>query len=385
MKFVLIHGAFGSPNENWFPELRADLESLDQTVITPFFSVEDWNETINNGPDVPAKKQSLSNWLNVFEKEVLPQIRKNKKLVFVGHSLGPLFILHIVEKYKLNLDCAIFVSPFLSELERWEFNHVNQTFYKTDFDFDDLKKRIPVSYVLYSDDDPYVSKEKTMEFSHALGSSTILIRRAGHMNSAVNMNKFPLVRDLCYSRLDLSLYQKFLEHHKKQSAQDYITEYKDRGIMKLRPEDVIDEGVFHFRHLQKRGFCTLFTGIGDYWDPNNHYMQKARDAAKRVKDFVRVIVLRKDKDLKNQILKEQVKKDLEAGIKIFQVLWDDIKKVVKEPDFGIWDDDYVCVVRIDPNTNKVFEAELNSRTSDIQIYREWEKYILKKAVPIQNI
>jgi len=91
--------------------------------------------------DIKSNNQNLENWLKFFEKEVLPKIKKNEKLCFIGHSLGPLFILHIVEKFNLQLDSAIFVSPFLDKLNcDWQVNSVNSTFWKEDFDWENLKK-----------------------------------------------------------------------------------------------------------------------------------------------------------------------------------------------------------------------------------------------------
>jgi len=385
MKFVLFHGSFGSPDENWFPELRADLESLGQTVIAPQYPVDDWDEMVKNGPGAPLAHQSLDAWLSVFEKDVLPKLNGKEKIMFVGHSLGPVFILHCIAKFKIRLDAAIFVSPFMDTLDMWEFNHANGSFLKTDFDFDTLKKYIPVSYVLYSDNDPYVKKDHSLLFARALDSSTILVRSAGHMNASVNLNEFPLVRDLCYSRLDLPLYQKFLEHYKKQSAQGYITAAKNRGILRIAPEEVVDEGIFHFGHLAKDGFCTLFTGYQTFWDPQSVYMEKAREAARRVPSFVRVIVAADASDFHSPVLKKQVELDIEAGIHVYAVGWDDIKDVVGEPDFGIWDHNYVCVVRADAEKKEVVEAELNSKVDDLSRYESWRDHILKKAKRIRSV
>jgi uncharacterized protein len=383
MKFILFHGSFGSPEGNWFPELKNDLEILGQVVIAPKFPVDDWDEMVKNGPNVPLKNQSLDHWLDVF-RPIAASIKKDEKVCFVGHSLGPLFILHVVNAFNIQLDSAIFVSPFLDSLDRWEFNNANKTFYKTDFDFEKLKKLIPVSYVLYSDNDPYVAKQHSLLFANALDASTILVRRAGHMNSSVNLNEFPLVRDLCCSRLDLSLYQQFLEHYKKQSAQDYITSVKDRGNITLKPQDVVDEGIFHFRHLMHDGFCTLYTGIKNFWDPNSVYMNNARAAATRVTSFVRVVVVENIQDLQKSELQEQIRLDIAAGIQMYVCMYDDIRQIVQEPDFGIWDNDYVCVVRNNPDTQEVEEAELNSKTNDVQKYQEWREYILKHAVEIRD-
>ncbi|OGG01316.1 hypothetical protein A2Z33_05375 [Candidatus Gottesmanbacteria bacterium RBG_16_52_11] len=383
MTFVIIHGAFGSPGENWFPQLRRELEALGQKVLVPQFPVDSWEDLKRAGPEYTISNQTLPNWLSVFEqvKEAIP---KNEKLCFVGHSLGPLFILHAVDRFSLKLDSAIFVSPFLDKLDSWEINLANASFYKTDFDFEHLKKLIPVSYVLYSDNDPYVAKQHSLLFAKALDSSPILVRRAGHMNSAVNLNEFPLVLDLCLTRLDLSLYQRYLAHRKKIDAQAYIMEEKDRGRITLRPGDVVDEGLFHFTHLSKQGFCTLYAPLADYWDPDSIYMQKAREAAARVRDFTRVIIFDKTEELVQEKIRKQIRLDLQAGIRIFVIPYESIRSQVPEPDFGIWDNEYVCIVRSDRVKHRVTEVELTSRQDDISDALGWKQTIMEKATPIND-
>ncbi|MEK7073742.1 MAG: alpha/beta hydrolase, partial [Patescibacteria group bacterium] len=226
MKFLLFHGAFGSPGSNWLPELKDKLESLGQEVIAPAFPVETWEYITRTGDKISSQQQNLDNWLAEFDK-VYKTFRKGEKLVFIGHSLGPLFILHIVERYNIKVDCAIFVCPFLEKLHKsWQIDHVNQSFYKTNFDFRKLKKLIPVSYVLYSNDDPYVDQKYSELFGNALASSMILLKRAGHMNSEVNLNDFPLIMDLCITRLELPLYQRYLSLKEKLGLTEYVEKTK---------------------------------------------------------------------------------------------------------------------------------------------------------------
>lgn len=204
MKFIIIHGSFGHPGENWFPYLKQELENLDQEVIVPKFPVEDWQEITNQGQEKARdKNQNLNNWLQIFENEVIPEINTTDQICMIGHSLGPLFILHITEKFEINLDSAIFASPFLSSLDEklWQIELVNSSFYKTDFDFEKLKKQIPTSYVLYADNDPYIPQKSFKEFAQKLNSSTIKIKSGGHLNEEAGYKKFPLVLELCKTRL----------------------------------------------------------------------------------------------------------------------------------------------------------------------------------------
>ena len=238
MKFVIFHGSFGSPEGNWFPELEENLRLFGQEVIVPKFPIEDWSEITKTGPSQPTKNQKLNNWLNIFENEVLRTTKNGEKLCFVGHSLGPLFILHVVDKYNIKLDSAIFVSPFIGSLGgQWQIEHVNKSFYKKDFDWKKLKDLIPISYVLYSDNDPYVPKNYSLKFAEKLDSSVIPIQKAGHMNVEVNLNEFPLVLELCKSRLDLSLYQKYISHRRELYHIPYV-KGKGEEVIYLSPKEV---------------------------------------------------------------------------------------------------------------------------------------------------
>lgn len=201
MKFVIFHGSFGSPEGNWFQDCKEKLESLGQTVIVPRFPVEDWDELTKNGKDVLPKRQSLENWMNVFEP-IAKTFNKGEKICFVGHSLGPVFILHVVDRFDIQLDSAIFVSPFLSSIPGfWQFDQVNSSFYKIDFDFEKLRKRIPLSYVLYSKNDPYVPTSRFLEFANNMKSTCIEIPEGGHLNSEFGFTSFPRVIELCTSRI----------------------------------------------------------------------------------------------------------------------------------------------------------------------------------------
>ncbi len=200
MIFILIHGAFGSPTGNWFPQLRGQLENLGQTVIVPQFPVDSWDEITSSGPEIAPKKQLLVNWLDEFEKTI-GIIPKNEKICMIGHSLGPLAILHFVTNFNLHLESAIFVCPFLESLHKsWQIDTANSTFHKTDFDFNDLHHKIPLSYVVYSDNDPYVDTKYSLDFANRLGSQKIPVTGLGHMNSESGVLDFPLVLELCKSR-----------------------------------------------------------------------------------------------------------------------------------------------------------------------------------------
>lgn len=197
MHIVIIHGSFGSPQGNWFPWLKAELEKKGHRVLVPAFPVDTWERITELGENHPSEIQSLENWTKIFEKEVLPSLETNEPLAFIGHSLAPVFILHMVEKYNINLTKAIFVAPFLEHLGRsWQIDVVNKSFYKTDFDFEKLQKLIPHSFVVYSDNDPHVPIERAKAFAKALHSEEVLVKGGGHLNESAGYKEFPLLLKL---------------------------------------------------------------------------------------------------------------------------------------------------------------------------------------------
>lgn len=386
MIFILFHGAFGSPEGNWFPKLKNKLESLGHTVLSPQFPIDDEKKLTKTGPKVIKLRQNLSNWLNTFDS-FYKTIPKDEKLCFVGHSLGCLFILHIVARYNIKLDSAIFVGPFLDCLptEVWPYTKIIESFQKKDFDSEVLKQFIPTSYVLYSDNDPYVSNKQSFEFAQLLNSSTIMLRSAGHMNMEVSLDEFSLVFDLCLTRLSLGFTHKYQSLNLKKTAFEYIFSHKEGGEINLEPKETYNKGIFNFQNIKDYGFATLFTGLKDLWDPHSQYMEYARTAAKRMKRFVRVILVEKLEDLDDPLWRGQMKADIASGIKIYLVLYDQIKDKVPEPDFGLWDNDYVAINKFNWKTRKITSFVFNSTNKMITTAQKWQKTILKGAFPVKDV
>lgn len=378
MKFVIFHGAFGTINSNWFQTLKEQLEVLNQEVILHQFPIDSWDEIIKEGKDYKPKYQTLENWLKEFEINILPLIT-DEKVCFIGHSLSPLFILHLLSKFDIKIDSAIFVSPFL-ELKYddnvWPINTVNKEFYSTHFDFLKLKEQIPISYVLYSDNDPYVDKNESVLFGKSLDSSLIYVKRAGHMNSEVNLNEFPLVLELCKTRIDFNLYQQYMLHKAEREAIELFNKGKE-GFIVIDPKEVDDEGLFHFKNLKKSGFATWNIEISDYWMSTDNYFENARKAAKRIPIFQRVLFVRNKEDLENPNIKDFIKRDSEAGIKMYYCLLKDIEKIIPNLDFGIWDEDYVCIVN--NSKDNVEKITLDSRKETIEKANKWKEQILKHS------
>ncbi|MBT3406339.1 serine hydrolase family protein [Candidatus Woesearchaeota archaeon] len=166
----LIHGSYGNPHENWFPWLKQELEKLDLEVITPTFPT--------------PENQSLTTWMQAFEPY---QDKITNDTIFVGHSLGPAFILNLLQTNKAK--AAFFVAPFLGRINNPDFDDINKTF-MTNLDWAKIQQNCQNFQIFYSDNDPYVPKEKAKEIANHLNITPSLVTNAGHFNKAAGYTEF---------------------------------------------------------------------------------------------------------------------------------------------------------------------------------------------------
>ena len=172
--FFLIHGSYGSPENNWFPWLKDELENAGHKVYVPRFPTP-------NG-------QSLDKWMNIFlefDKYI------DDDTIFIGHSLGSAFIFSILEKYKAK--AAFLVSGFIGLLGLKEFDPINQTISDKDFDWEIIKENCKNFFIFHSENDPYVPLSKGNEIAGLVGGDFMLVENAGHFNETAGYKRFDLL------------------------------------------------------------------------------------------------------------------------------------------------------------------------------------------------
>lgn len=199
MKYLIMHGSYGSPDENWFRWLEKELISSGHDVILEQFPVDDYGEVERIGPDKVGEyqaKESLGSWEKFFVDKIFPKTQ-DEEIGFVGHSIAPIFMLHMLNKYDIKIKTAIFVAPFFNIPDAppvWQFYPVNKTFYSYNFDFEKIKHQIGKSYVVYGDNDPYVPSSEPPLFAEKLGSEVHIIPGGKHCGSI--FKEFPLLVEL---------------------------------------------------------------------------------------------------------------------------------------------------------------------------------------------
>lgn len=178
-KIFIIHGAYGSPAENWFPWLKSELEKLDCKIFVPEFPT--------------PENQSLENWLKVFD-DYNQYLDENS--IVVGHSLGPAFLLSIIQGLDKPIKAAFFVSGFVDLLGSPDFDNINKSFTEKDFDWKMIKQNCPIFFVLHSDNDPYVPIEQAKKLAKNLDVDVTLVKNAGHFNGESGYVKFDLILEM---------------------------------------------------------------------------------------------------------------------------------------------------------------------------------------------
>lgn len=169
----IFHGIEGHPQENWFPWLKKELESLGCRVVVPAFP--------------SADKPILADWLAFFEqyKEMV-----TPETIFVGHSLGAPFILHLLKNYVVH--ASFLISSFMEDVPN-VFNERMATFIHTPFDWPAIRKNCQHFTVMHGDHDPYLPLEKGQAVAGNLGIAMEVIPNGGHLNAAAGYTTFPLL------------------------------------------------------------------------------------------------------------------------------------------------------------------------------------------------
>jgi predicted alpha/beta hydrolase family esterase len=175
-RVFLLHGAFGNPDENWFPWLKKELEGKDFSVSAPAFPTPDG--------------QTLDNWLSAFAPY---EKRMNRNSILVGHSLGAAFALRLLERAKKPIHAAFLVAGFAETLGNPKFDDINRSFIEPPFDWQEIRTNCNYFEILQSSNDPHVPFSAAQHLADNLEAGITVIQNAGHFNSESGFRTFELL------------------------------------------------------------------------------------------------------------------------------------------------------------------------------------------------
>ena len=170
----IFHGTEGYPEENWFPWLKHELEELGHRVFVPQFPTP---------PIVPAKIEEWFEVLSAYNQYI------NDQTILIGHSLGGIFTLRILEKQEYPVFCSIFVGTPIGVLPIANYDR-DTSFSGFDFNWENITANAGTSIVFQSDNDPYVGLGNGEELAKHLGVNLSFVPNAGHFNKTAGYLEF---------------------------------------------------------------------------------------------------------------------------------------------------------------------------------------------------
>ena len=172
-RVIIIHGWEGSPERNWIPWLKAELEKAGCEALAPFM------------PDTNHPK--LGEWLS-YLKEIAG--RPDQNLYLVGHSLGVITILRYIESLGdgEKIGGAVLVAGFPEPIGYEELN----SFFASSLRYEEVRKKAGVFVAINSDDEPYVPLKNAEILRDKLGAELIVIKGGKHLNTESGCFELPV-------------------------------------------------------------------------------------------------------------------------------------------------------------------------------------------------
>lgn len=175
---IILHGTKGSPDGNWFPWLKSQLEGQGYHVYVPVLPT--------------PENQNKEAWCAALRAQA-PIFDESTTLI--GHSCGATFLLHILEVCK-PVERSILVSPVLGACGVPEYDVLNSTFIHHNFNWAKIQKTMGIAHILHGDNDPYVPASHPKAIVEKLNLEVEWIPDGGHLNSEAGYIQFPRLMEI---------------------------------------------------------------------------------------------------------------------------------------------------------------------------------------------
>jgi len=173
-RLVIVHGWEGSPEEGWFPWLKAEMEKRGWEVSVPAL------------PNSAEPEQAR--WLPYLQM-IVGKVDKNTFMV--GHSLGCITILRFLERLPKEefIGGAILVAGFDNPLKYKELKN----FFQEVISWDRIKKNCKKFVTIHSEDDPEVPLENGLRFERNLRAKRIVVNGLKHFSGGDGVTSVPII------------------------------------------------------------------------------------------------------------------------------------------------------------------------------------------------
>jgi len=180
LRAIVLHGAHGGPDTNWFPWLHAELERSGIEVVRPRFPT--------------PQGQSLEAWFEAYDRTVA--LLPPAPTILVGHSLGAAMALRLAERGPEPFSGLFLAAGFIGALGLPDYDPINASFFAKPFGWTRIRERKGSACRTWAgDDDPYVPLSRSQELADHLGAPLEVVPGGGHLNGETGFTSFPQVRD----------------------------------------------------------------------------------------------------------------------------------------------------------------------------------------------
>ena len=184
LRVVIVHGAYGSPDSNWFPWLAERVRAVGHEALVPRLPT--------------PQGQSPEAWLDAYGRQVDNAVPRSRT-VLVAHSLGVAFALRLAsgagatDAYR----GAFLAAGFWGALGLPDYDPINAPFFAP-LDWTEARAGCGAGVACYAgDDDPYVALQFSREIADRLRAPLRILLGGKHLNAETGMTMFPeLAADL---------------------------------------------------------------------------------------------------------------------------------------------------------------------------------------------
>ncbi|MBU4224161.1 alpha/beta hydrolase [Patescibacteria group bacterium] len=177
-RVFIIHGWGGSPEDDWFPWLKKELEQKGFEVFAPAM------------PNTEEPK--IEEWVSFLANLVG---ESDENTYFVGHSIGRQAIMRYMERFDgIKVGGIVFVAGWfnLANLESEEEEKIARPWVETPINLEKIKNSSKKIAAIFSDNDPVVPLNDNEIFKKELGAGIIVERNKGHFNASDGVIELPV-------------------------------------------------------------------------------------------------------------------------------------------------------------------------------------------------
>lgn len=179
-RVFIVHRWYGSPDADWYPWLKKELENKGFQVSVPAMP----------NPDAPE----IQSWVETVRKAVG---QPDADTFFIGHSVGCQTIIRYLESLPINAKVggAVFVAGWLTLTSQAtpskKEEDIARQWVETPIDVKRVQQHVAKSIAIFSDNDPYVPLDENTKVFKLFGASVIVEHDKGHYDEDAKTFELP--------------------------------------------------------------------------------------------------------------------------------------------------------------------------------------------------